>query len=242
MTAHDTLALDFKSATLYTLRIVLHDHDMAAWLSALDERMAEAGGFFENEPVVIDATAATQSIDWATLLKALKGHRLHPVGVVARGMNLANAQAHGLAPVDLSVVPARAPVSAPAPETPSQTDDHASSNTLVVNRPLRSGQRVYARGSDLIVIGMVSQGAEVIADGHIHVYGPLRGKAMAGAQGNQEARIFTTELDPELLAIAGIYRVIETALEPELRFRPAVVQRQGDSLDIQALGAPPSGS
>src|SRR5690606_40051685 len=108
---------------------------------------------------------------------------------------------------------------------------------MVINRPLRSGQRVYARHTDLIVIGVVSRGAEVIADGNIHIYGPLRGKAMAGARGDTNARIFTTQLDPELVAIAGVYRVIETRLDSQLRNKPAVVALDGDKLRIDPLGA-----
>ena len=103
---------------------------------------------------------------------------------------------------------------------------------MVVNRSLRSGQRVYARHTDLIIIGAVNQGAEVIADGNIHVYGPLRGKAMAGARGDTSARIFTTQLDPELLAIAGVYRVIETKLDQTLYNRPTLVRLEGEALKI----------
>jgi septum site-determining protein MinC len=106
---------------------------------------------------------------------------------------------------------------------------------MVINRPLRSGQRIYARNTDLIVIGVVSQGAEVIADGNIHIYGPLRGKAMAGARGDTSARIFTTQLDPELLAIAGVYRVIETRLDESLQNKPAIVQLDEERLQIHPL-------
>ena len=106
---------------------------------------------------------------------------------------------------------------------------------MVINRPLRSGQRIYARNTDLIVIGVVSQGAEVIADGNIHVYGPLRGKAMAGARGDTEALILTTQLDPELLAIAGVYRVVETRLPDNLHNQPAQVQLDGETLKIRPL-------
>ena len=100
---------------------------------------------------------------------------------------------------------------------------------MVVNRPLRSGQRIYARGTDLIVIGMVSQGAEVIADGNIHVYGPLRGKAMAGARGDAQARIFTTCFEAELVAVAGVYRVIEGAPDAAVHQHPALVQLQDET-------------
>jgi len=239
-----TLALDFKSATIYTLRIVLHRHDSKALLAALDQRMQDAGSFFEDEAVVIDASQVEGEINWPPFLQALQRHRLHAVGIVAHGDNLANAQTLGLTAIDLSTP---RPASQPAQEkdTPSvaakakrnrpTTDTDASAPTpapaaLVINRQLRSGQRVYARDTDLIVMGVVSQGAEVIADGNIHVYGPLRGKAMAGARGDETARIFTTHLDPELLAIAGVYRAIETQLEDRLHGQPVVVQREGDTL------------
>lgn len=247
-------ALDFKSAALYALRVVLHSADTSALIAALDQRMHDAGSFFENEPVVIDASGITEAIDWPTLVKALRDHRLHPIGVVAEGAALEAAGACGLAQVDLSSPPAR-PASTPAPEaevpvvspaapaaTSPKVEQVAPAPTvapaaMIINRQLRSGQRVYARDTDLIVIGVVGQGAEVIADGNIHVYGPLRGKAMAGARGDTSARIFTTQLDPELVAIAGVYRVIETKLEDGLHNQAAIVQLEDETLRITALNS-----
>ncbi|MBO1112497.1 septum site-determining protein MinC [Bordetella petrii] len=273
----DSLALDFKSATLYAIRVVLHDADLDRLTAALDQRMADAGSFFENEPVVIDASRVDAPIDWPALLAALRGHNLPPIGVVAEGANLAAAQAAGLAAVELSTPPARpapavetappndaatpvpavpaaaletgappaadsaqaepAPAepaqAAPAPEPPAAAAAPASA--LVITKPLRSGQRVYARHTDLVVIGMVSQGAEVIADGNVHVYGPLRGKAMAGARGDTSARIFTTQLDAELLAVAGVYRVVEDKLDSSLHNQPALVHLDGETLRVEAL-------
>ena len=280
-------ALDFKSATLYAVRVVLHSDDTGSLIDALDTRMNDAGAFFENEPVVVDASQLDTAIDWATLIQALKQHRLHPVGVVAEGANLDAAVAQGLASVDLAN-PVPRPKATPAPESdmpvvapprseaapnaaaPAENQGKAKKSgsgkrgpsaavsassqaaaaaatsadsqlpeiapaAMVINRPLRSGQRIYARNTDLIVIGVVSQGAEVIADGNIHVYGPLRGKAMAGARGDTSARIFTTQLDPELLAIAGVYRVIETRLDESLHNRPAIIQLDEDRLKINPL-------
>ena len=106
---------------------------------------------------------------------------------------------------------------------------------MIVDRPLRSGQQVYARGTDLIVLGLVSHGAEVIADGHIHIYAPLRGKAIAGARGNTEARIFTQCLQPELVSIAGIYRSFEEPLPANLQGQPAQVRLEGSKLHIQGI-------
>lgn len=272
MNRKEHLALDFKSATLYAVRVVLHSHETNQLDAALDRRMSDAGSFFENEAVVIDATGVTGAVDWDALTASLRRHLLHPVGVVADGDNLEAALKSGLTQVDLSapvarphstpaddkdVPPVKPPEntgsvdrgpsgkvaagsagsgkpsdSGPAPAAPPQVAPAA----LVINRPLRSGQRIYARDTDLIVIGMVSQGAEVIADGNIHVYGPLRGKAMAGARGDASARIFTTQLDPELVAIAGVYRVIETRLDASLHNQPTLIQRDGDTLQINALG------
>ncbi|SEK03038.1 septum site-determining protein MinC [Achromobacter sp. NFACC18-2] len=292
----ESLALDFKSATLYAIRVVLHSADPERLNAALTKRMADAGSFFENEPVVIDASRVEEKIDWPALVESLRGHNLPPIGVVAEGVNLQAARDAGLTPVELSTpaarpapvvdtappndvatpvpsVPAAAVEIAPAPtdtsanaaETPAaQADAQAkpaadplparaassttsaasptpsaphSSSALVVTRPLRSGQRIYARHTDLVVIGMVSQGAEVIADGNVHVYGPLRGKAMAGARGDTSARIFTTHLDAELLAVAGVYRVVEDKLDGALQNQPALVRLDGDTLRIEALKA-----
>ena len=108
--------------------------------------------------------------------------------------------------------------------------------TLVIDKPLRSGQRVYARGSDLIVLSAVSFGAEVIADGHIHVYAPLRGRAIAGARGDTSARIFSTCLEPQLVSIAGIYRTTETPLAANVAGRAAQVRLEGESLLVEPLG------
>jgi septum site-determining protein MinC len=279
----ESLALDFKSATLYAIRVVLHSADPERLEAALAKRMTDAGSFFENEPVVIDASRVEETIDWTALLAALRGHNLPPIGVVAEGANLEAARAAGLTPVELSTpaarpapvidtappndvatpvpsVPAAAIETAPAPAEPAAAKPDSeplpereasgataaasptpavphSSSALVITRPLRSGQRVYARHTDLVVIGMVSQGAEVIADGNVHVYGPLRGKAMAGARGDTSARVFTTHLDAELLAVAGVYRVVEDKLDRSLQNQPALVRLDGDTLRIEALKA-----
>ncbi|SSW63881.1 septum site-determining protein MinC [Achromobacter agilis] len=286
----ESLALDFKSATLYAIRVVLHSADPEHLEAALAKRMADAGSFFENEPVVIDASRVEDTLDWTALVAALRGHNLPPIGVVAEGANLQAAREAGLTPVELSTPPARpAPVvdtappndvATPVPSVPAAAVETAaapteaaaeseapapgkpdsdplpareasnatsaasptpaapqSSSALVITKPLRSGQRVYARHTDLVVIGMVSQGAEVIADGNVHVYGPLRGKAMAGARGDTSARIFTTHLDAELLAVAGVYRVVEDKLDRTLQNQPALVRLDGDTLRIEALKA-----
>ncbi|MFP3566091.1 septum site-determining protein MinC [Paraburkholderia sp. SIMBA_030] len=109
-----------------------------------------------------------------------------------------------------------------------------SSQTMVVDKPLRSGQRIYAKG-DLVVLGLVSYGAEVIAEGNIHIYAPLRGRALAGVQGNHDARIFCTCLEPELISIAGIYRTTENPLPADVLGKPVQIWLDEEKLMIEPL-------
>ena len=118
----------------------------------------------------------------------------------------------------------------PAPEPPPRT--------ITLDKPLRSGQRFYAKGCDLIVTAMVSAGAEVIADGNIHVYAPLRGRALAGASGDKHARIFTTSLEAELVSVAGLYRTFEQGVPAELARQPATISLIGDGNEARLNIAP----
>jgi septum site-determining protein MinC len=257
-----TAALEFKSATLYALRAVLHSDQTDELIAALTQRMTDAGSFFAGEAVVIDASGLDQAPNWDELLIAFSNHQLPVIGVVASGEIAQSAIDHGLASVELSNATSRttsAPQSAvevsepveaptPVPQANAQAAEPAVSQptaqttsaalgapTMVIEGPLRSGQRVYARDADLIVMGVVSQGAEVIADGNIHVYGPLRGKAMAGARGDGQARIFTTSLDAELVAVAGVYRVIDAALSNNLHRKAAMVFLKDQALRLEPL-------
>ena len=130
---------------------------------------------------------------------------------------------------------AEAPVEAAPPAQPAFVP------TLVIDRPLRSGQQAYARGGDLVVLAAVNAGAEVIADGSIHIYAPLRGRALAGASGATEARIFTTRFEAELVSIAGVYRTFESGIPEKLAGRPAQIRLSGSadeassSLTIESL-------
>jgi len=254
--------LDIKSTSLYAIRVVLHSSDLQAVLAALDQRMEEAAGFFEDEPVVIDASRLAEPLDWNQLAEALKRHGLPTIGIMAPEELAESAREAGLALLSLPAAPARSPTPEPAaepapaatsapapapaprpPETPPATETVAEQApaaphavpTMVIDKPLRSGQRVYARHADLIVMGVVSHGAEVIADGNIHVYGPLRGKAMAGARGDTNARIFTTRLEAELVAVAGVYRTLATALSPDIQDKPALIRLDGEKLLVEPL-------
>ncbi|ALK29636.1 septum site-determining protein MinC [Burkholderia plantarii] len=134
------------------------------------------------------------------------------------------ATAAGAAASDVAAAASAVP--APATSAPPQT--------LVIDRPLRSGQQVYAKG-DLVVLAPVSNGAEVIAEGNIHIYAPLRGRALAGVHGNHEARIFCTCLEPELISIAGIYRTTENPLPADVRGKSVQIRLEDEKLMIEPL-------
>ena len=216
---------EIKSANLPLVALRLKSADLAALASELTQQYGDLPDFFDNEPLVIDLSALapdSEAVDFAGLVTLLRRHRLAPLAF--KGGSEAQA-AQALAAGLVAAPDAVAARVNPAPARPETETDPApvapepppvAQPALVIDKPLRSGQQVYARGRDLVVMAMVNAGAEVIADGHIHVYAPLRGKAIAGARGNAEARIFALSLEPELISIAGIYRTTENALPPEV--------------------------
>lgn len=105
--------------------------------------------------------------------------------------------------------------------------------TMVIDKPVRAGQRVYAEGADLVVLAIVNSGAELISDGNIHIYAPLRGRAIAGACGNEDARIFAQRMDAELISIAGCFRIFEDGIPENVRGKPAQVRLEGSRLIFQ---------
>lgn len=248
-----TAVFELKSAALTLISVVVKTADLQLLASELAARLADTPGLFENDPVVIDISPLREeatSFDFPALVALLKQHRMLPVAL--KGANVEQAAAallaglseapEGVQPTVREPAPATAPPKLPDDETadqpakePAALHGPTAQTTIVIDRPLRSGQQVYARGADLIVMAAVSFGAEVIADGNIHVYAPLRGRAIAGARGNTQARIFTTCMEPQLVSIAGIYRTSETALPSDVQGKPAQVRLEGDRLLIEAL-------
>ncbi len=243
---------EIKSANLPLVALRLKSADLDALVGEMTRQYGEQSDFFDNEPLVIDLSALTPDapvVDFTRLIAVLRQHRLLPLAFKGgTDAQAADALAAGLvaAPdaVDTRVhaAPARSEAAAePAPVAPEPAPPPAALSALVIDKPLRSGQQVYARGRDLVVMAMVNAGAEVIADGHIHVYAPLRGKAIAGARGNADARIFALGLEPELISIAGIYRTTENALPPEVWGRPTQVRLvagpEGERLVMEPLSS-----
>ena len=242
--ARTRAVFEFKSATLPLIAVILKTADLELLAGALDAQLADSPDFFEQEPVVIDLSLlqeedAASAIDFEALRNLLARHQTQPIAVRG-GSDAQNAAARaaGLSLAAMPVTPApRAPAAAPAAEAPQIVREVPvpSSGTLVIDKPLRSGQQVYARGGDVIVTAVVSFGAEVIADGNIHVYAPLRGKAIAGARGNTEARIYCTCLEAQLVAIAGIYRTAEVPLPDNVLGKNAQIRLDGKKLVIDPI-------
>ncbi|WII93365.1 septum site-determining protein MinC [Kingella negevensis] len=133
--------------------------------------------------------------------------------------------------------PENAETSTEEPEKAAPVLELTARPTLVITHPIRTGQQIYAEKADLIVLGMVSEGAEVIADGNIHIYAPMRGRALAGESGDQNARIFMQSMQAELVSIAGIYRVFEQDLPPHLHKQAVQISLDNERLVIAAIEA-----
>jgi len=238
---------EIKSANLPLVALLLKSSDLHLLAQELQARFGDNPEFFDHDPLLIDlAPAGDGEIDFGALVALLQRHRVMPVAVKGGTPGQMEAALRaGLAAGD-DVVFARE--SAPTPVLPQERRDEAPpavvplaapapqpASALIIDKPLRSGQQVYARGRDVVVLAMVNAGAEVIADGNVHVYAPLRGKAIAGARGDTEARILTLCLEPELVSIAGVYRTSEHPLPPTLHGKPAQIRLEGEKLVMLPL-------
>ena len=232
-----TAVLELRSAALTMIAAVLKTADLDTLAAELELRSSVMPGLFEDEPVAIDLSRLRQAdepLNFIDLIALLRRHRMVPLAV--RGGNaeqMAAAFAAGLVEAAEGMRPVREQAAEPV-ERIVEVQLPAPA-PMIVDRPLRSGQQLYARDCDLVMLALVSYGAEVIADGHIHVYAPLRGRAIAGAKGNTEARIFTTGMEAQLLSIAGVYRTTDVALPLEVVGRAAMVRLTGDSLLVEPL-------
>ena len=254
MTAGSTpRMIEFRNASIGVTVAVLRDARPAPLADELHKMLGGMADFFNGEPAILDFAALPAEpdrIDWAGLISMFRRFRLQPIGVRNLSADLAaSARQAGLALLDgadlvapaaqetCAAAPPPTRVEAPPPPPPAPAPVQAG--TMFVDRPVRSGQQVYAKGGDLVLLAGMSNGAEVIADGSIHCYGPLRGRALAGAQGNTAARIITSNFGPEIVSIAGIYKTFEQGIAQNVAGRPAVVRLNGagreQRLDIEAL-------
>lgn len=223
-------ALELKTTRLAGIQVILNSAEHAALDTHLTTLFAATPDFFGGEAAVFECSrlpADAASPDWVWLAQELKNRGLNPFAVQNASAELAAAatQAGLLVLNQATPAPAAAVAAAAEPEPAAAAPAAAvAAPTRIIDKPLRSGQRVYAAGGDIVVLAAVNPGAEVIADGSIHVYAPLKGRALAGARGDTSARIFTTQLEAELVSIAGVYRTFESAPDAAVAGKPAQIR------------------
>lgn len=223
--------IEFKG-TGFTLTVIkLGSNSLEALQNILMDKIAKAPHFFNCAPVVVDVSQADDELDFAQLKEVVEGQDFVPVGVTAcrNQQQKDSARSAGLAVMTAGALQSESrPANPPTPAPQS-----ANSATKVVHGHVRSGQQVYADSGDLVIVGSVSNGAEVIADGDIHIYGALRGRAIAGAKGIKQAKIFCQDLQAELVSIAGTYLLNEQMVESLAR--ASVIHIEQDKLVIRPL-------
>jgi septum site-determining protein MinC len=236
-----------SAVTVVVLAITRYEPDNL--IVQLQEKIDQAHQFFENSPVLInlDRLENPEALaDACDLLAICRQLELQPLGFSGVPESLLESvQATGLA---ILPTPSERALKLPkqsAPVTQVETVVETVVETIieerlvqrqsrVVTRPVRSGQQIYAEGADLIVLAQVSEGAEVLADGHIHIYGTLRGRALAGVKGDESARIFCQQLEAELVSIAGNF-VLQDTLPKELLKKPAQISLNGEKVLVEPL-------
>ena len=244
-------AFEVKSARLDTLAIQLRTDNLVALDDVLKQRINQYQEL-NSMPFLLDVQdfSNPDRLDIAAVARLFSHYGMHIIGLRHNDEAWAPyAAKHQLffsplekninseiqiADLAQSLIPE--PVVAPTTPEPVQATV-VSRPTVLVSTPIRTGQQVYAENADLVVTGMVSEGAEIIADGNIHVYAPLRGRALAGAGGNKKARIFVQHMQAELVSVAGVYRTFEQDLPTDLRNQAVQVYLEDDKLVVSALDA-----
>ncbi len=243
--------LEFKGRMMGISVLRVSSNDLEELAASLDAQVNKGGGLLRELPIVLDLNV--QIIDVDGLLALLRKQHLTVLGgyrtaasmeaairrvglpVILERTSSSRSPAAAEAPAPETAAPAPAePAPAPAPAAAAVEAEMPPVSTRLITAPVRSGQRIYARNSDLIVTAQVSAGAEVIADGCIHIYGSLRGRAIAGAQGDEAARIFCRDLQAELLAVAGRYKVADD-ISDNMRGKPVQIRLDGEKLCVDPL-------
>lgn len=233
-------ALEFKSTSLTTPALVLLIPDLDSIDQQLAEKVGQAPEFFKNSPLLIDLqklNAKEINLPVETIVALVRQHGFMPIGIrggneqqnqQALAINLPVHSIHGQNAPLLEKQATKAVVA----DKPVVEVNQSVENKLIT-QPIRSGQRVYAKG-DLIVTATVSAGAEIMAEGNIHVYGSLRGRALAGVLGNAESRIFCSDLQAELVSVAGIYKLKDdlAGYPPQI---PVHISLKDQTLDIKNI-------
>lgn len=239
-----------KGSMLAITILELAQNDLDRLDSQLAAKVEQAPDFFNNTPLVLalDKLPGDSRVDLPGLIAVCRKHGLRTLALrtgdaglieAATALDLPVLPPSGARERKLEIAakpaepaPAQAPAVAPAPAPPAEP---AYRPTRVITTPIRGGQQIYAQGGDLIVLSSVSPGAELLADGNIHVYGPLRGRALAGIKGDANARIFCQQLAAEMVSIAGRYKVAEDLRREPSWGQPVRMSLAGDVLNITRL-------
>jgi septum site-determining protein MinC len=223
-TPRSTTSFKFRGGSFHAL-VVKPETPISAWLADIDTLLSRAPGFFAGKSVVIDASDLSLTTEsFLNLLEELSKREIRILGV------------EGARP---SCIEGRVPLLARgqtdrSERNPSQAKPSPAAapvKSLLIDAPVRSGQLIIHSEGDVTVVGSVASGAEIIAGGSIHVYGTLRGRVLAGADGNERARIFCRRLEAELMAIDGHY-IVADQIDPQLRKAPIQAWLEGDALEI----------
>ncbi len=229
--------------------------DLQKLCAELEQKRDEAPQFFMNSPIIVDCAElgeTAEQFDFSLLRQNLLDLGFIPVGIRNNPASM-NAQ---LVDTGWAIMRESKAATSTASSDVDDTDDENQQNThenqgteeqaepqavatasiksLTIDRPVRSGQQIYAAEADMTVLAPTSAGSEIMADGSIHVYGPLRGRVLAGARGNEQARIFCQSLQAELIAIAGRYQLLDES-DTELKGKPAMIRLDGEKLIIEPL-------
>ncbi len=239
--SHSPPAVEFKSSTFSVPVLSLTNNDLVIIEKLLDEKIKLAPEFFKHSPIVVDLSDVNKKelfINFGDLVACIRKSGLFVIGVrggneqqnleaITLGIPVNTSQSNPETKIDYTKSSTR---------TPLQVDDELTfhdSNNVIITKPIRSGQRIYSHG-DLIVLAQVGAGAEILAEGNIHVYGSLRGRALAGVQGNTEARIFCLNLQAELISIAGNYKISDD-IQGAIANAPIQIYLQKNTLVIKSL-------
>lgn len=249
--AHES-AFEIRFGQVGLAQMRMRSTDPAAIRDQLTARVCAAPALFERAAVCLDLSALghdAQIGEMRAVIEAVRHAGMLPVGLahgtpaidaLARELDLPvltqfRAQSKPVAPAPPVEAPAAQPETAAAPAPPAVESVGFAVPALMHHRPVRSGQHIYARHRDLVVTSAVGAGAEVMADGCVHVYGSLRGRAMAGVRGEVSARVFCQEFHAELVSVAGVFRVFET-IPPALAGKPVQAWLDGDDLRFARIG------
>jgi len=238
---HTTPAFRFKGGLFTLTTLQVFTNDLKELKTQLVEQVQQAPNFFKDAPVIIDLrpiNIAKKDINLISLKKTLQSCQLMPIAI--KNANEEQQAAAKNAEIASLSVQSKSEELTPEPDlikSESYTEEPSTPQAYqskLITTPIRSGQQVYAPHGDLVILAPVGHGAEILASGHIHVYGPLRGRALAGVNGNTEARIFCQSLEAELVSIAGHYMASED-IENIAWKVPAEISAKEEHLHIRPL-------